>query len=344
MEIWGKLKDAISGKIADVPTIKATMLGPRAVGKTSIMASIFSDAKDKIAGTSLYFHPQGETGTTLINKKRQLMDVIEKKNSCDDKPNTGAIEASNAVAPFEFEMGILRRKKSVNIVITDYPGEYLITQPQVVNDFITESHIVMVAIDTPYLMEEGGKYNEEKNEVNRVVSFFTQHSEAIKNKMILLIPLKCERYFHENRIDDVTAKVREVYGKLVAFCKANNIACAVTPIQTLGGVEFDKFVDCNVAFSNLTKLSTYRFYGDNPGYAPMFCVQPLYYLLTYVANFYEWSKTQDAGIWKKIKGSLLSILKDDDDFMHEIKKLSGKAITDEMGFSILVSNTILNIK
>ncbi len=344
MEILGKLKDAISKKIADVPTIKATMLGPRAVGKTSIMASIFSDARDQIAGTSLYFHPLGETGTTLINKKRQLMDVIEKKKSCDDKPNTGAIEASNAVAPFEFEMGILRREKSVNIVITDYPGEYLTSQSKVVSDFIAESHIVMVAIDTPYLMEEGGRYNEEKNEVKKVISFFTEHSEAIKNKMILLVPLKCELYFHEKRIDDVTSRVNEVYADLKVFCEKNNIACVVTPIQTLGGVEFDKFVDCNVAYSNLTKLSTYSFYGENPKYLPMFCVQPLYYLLTYVANFYEWNKTQDVGIWGKIKGSLLSMLKDDDEFLHEIKKLSAKAETDNFGYSILVNNTILNIK
>lgn len=344
MEILGKLKDALSKRIADVPTIKATMLGPRAVGKTSIMASIFSDARDQIAGTSLYFRPNGETGTTLVNKKRQLMDVIEKKKSCDDKPNTGAIEASNAVAPFEFEMGILRREKSVNIVITDYPGEYLATQPNVVSDFISESHIVMVAIDTPYLMEEGGRYNEEKNEVNNVISFFTRHSEAIRNKMILFVPLKCELYFHQNRIDEVASAVKQVYADLIAFCEKNNIACAVTPIQTLGGVEFDKFIENTNPLSTLKKLSTYKFYGDNPKYAPMFCVQPLYYLLTYVANFYEWSKTQDSGIWKKIKGSLLSILKDDDDFLHEIKKLSSKAITDEMGYSILVCNTILNMK
>ena len=344
MNIWEKVKDSLSKQIAEVPTIKATMLGPRAVGKTSVMASIFSDTRDQIAGTSLYFRPQGETATNLINKKRLLMDVIEKKKNCDDKPNTGVIEASNAVAPFEFEMGMLCREKSVNIVITDYPGEYLTTQCKMVSDFIAESHIVMVAIDTPYLMEEGGKYNEEKNEANKVISFFTDHSEAIKDKMILLVPLKCELYFHENRIDEVTSTVKRVYGELTEFCEKNNIACAITPIQTLGGVEFDKFVENTNPLSTLKKLSTYKFYGNNPKYTPMYCVQPLYYLLTYVANFYEWSKTKDSGVWGKIKTSLYSILKDDDDFMHEIKKLSAKVMVDEAGFYILVNNTILNIK
>lgn len=344
MGVLDKVKDIISSKIADVPTIKATMLGPRAVGKTSVMASIFSDSREEIAGTKLYFRPQKDTSAVLTSKKLQLMNVIIKKESMADKPNTGAIEASNTVTPFDFEMGILGREKSVNISITDFPGEYLNSQPKMVSDFISGSHIVMIAIDTPYLMEEDGKYNEEKNDVSKVISFIVKHSESVKDKMILLVPLKCERYFHDNRIGEVASRMKIVYDELLSFCDKNNIACAITPIQTLGGVEFDKFVDNNNALSNLTKLSTYRFYGDNPKYTPMFCVQPLYYLLTYVANCYEWNNAQNTGFFSKLKGSLLSILKDDEDFFYEIKKLSSKVITEENGYCIAKFNTILNLK
>ena len=241
-------------------------------------------------------------------------------------------------------MGILGRDKSVNISITDFPGEYLNSQTQIVSDFIAESHIVMIAIDTPYLMEENGKYNDEKNDVSTVISFINKHSESIKDKMILLVPLKCERYFHDDRISEVTSRVKIVYDELISFCGNNNIACVITPIQTLGGVEFDKFVDNNNSFSSLTKLSTYRFYGENPKYTPMFCVQPLYYLLTYVANCYEWKNGQQNGFFTKLKGSLLSMLKDDVDFLHEIKKLSSKVITEGNGYYIAKFNTILNLK
>ena len=164
MKIVKKVKDIVSRRIADIPTIKATMLGPRAVGKTSIMASIFSESRDAIAGTSLFFRPQSSTESILVPKKLQLMDVIEKRKSVDDKPRTGAIEASNAATTFSFEMGGLGREKSADICITDYPGEYLTTHPEIVDNYISESHIVMVAIDTPYLMEEEGKYNEEINQ------------------------------------------------------------------------------------------------------------------------------------------------------------------------------------
>jgi len=202
----------------------------------------------------------------------------------------------------------------------------------------------MIAIDTPYLMECGGIYNEEKNEVNHVVSFFKNHTDSLKNKLVLLVPLKCERYFHDKTIDEVSNRIAIAYSEQISFCKENNIACAITPIQTLGGVEFDKFVDNNSAFSKLTKLSSYRFYGANPEYQPMFCVQPLYYLLTYVANFYEWSKAQPKGFFDRLKDSMTSFLKDDDEFLHEIKKLSMKANVDKFGFRIIANNSILNIK
>ena len=344
MGVFDKMKDAVGKAVITVPTIKATMLGPRAVGKTSIMASIFSDSRKEVAVTRLCFVPQESCANKLSFKKAKLQDIIIKRKEFADKPNTGAIEASSTVTTFDFDMGLKDRLKSVNISIKDFPGEYLDSKPEEVSEFIEESHIVMIAIDAPYLMEENGKYNEEKNEVNHVISFFMNHTKSLKDKFVLLVPLKCERYFHDGTIDEVADRVSEVYSALIDFCRANNIACAVTPIQTLGGVEFDKFIDNRSLISNLSKLSSYRFYGDKPEYMPMFCVQPLYYLLTYVANYYEWSKGQPKGFFDKLKGSLTSFLKDDDEFLHEIKKLSGKMKVDDLGYRILNNNTILNIK
>lgn len=344
MSFLDKMKDKLGGAISNTPLVKATMLGPRAVGKTSVMASIFSDTKEEIAGTKLYFRPQASCAGALIAKKLQLMDIINKRENIQDKPKAGAIEATNVVTSFDFEMGMKGREKTIDISIKDFPGEYLDSQQEEVSKYIAESHIVMIAIDTPYLMESDGIYNEEKNEVDRVVSFFKNHTDSLINKFILLVPLKCERYFHDMTIEDVSTKISVAYNELISFCRENNVACAITPIQTLGGVEFDKFIDNSNALSKLSKLSSYRFYGNKPEYQPMFCVQPLYYLLTYVANFYEWNKAQQKGIFDRLKDSMTSFLKDDDEFLYEIKKLSMKATVDKFGYRIVNTNTILNIK
>lgn len=344
MGIIDRIKDKISNQVTPVPSLKVTMMGPRAVGKTSVMASIFSDTRDEVAGTQLYFRPNAETAKDLNKKRLQLMYIIEQRKEITDIPQTGAIAASNTETVFTFEMGRKGRQKTVEVEIKDFPGEYLISNPQKVSQFVNESHVIMIAIDTPYLMEMDGKYNQQKNDVTGVTSFLKENESAIKDKLVLFVPLKSERYFHDSRIEKVTNEICRTYAELIDFCKRSNIACAVVPIQTLGDVEFDKFVDNDMGIGIIEKLSRFRFYGETPKYQPMFCVQPLYYLMTYVANHYEWISMQPKNIWERMKNSFASYLKNDDEFFHEIKKMAQKIVYDKKGYSVIVNNSILKIK
>lgn len=104
--------------------------------------------------------------------------------------------------------------------------------------------------------------------------FSTEHADQVRDKLVLLIPLKCERYFNDGRIDDVSRKAVEAYRRLLNFCAKANTACAVTPIKTLGGVEYSHFTDNYAAPGGVEKLSVFRFCGTKPKYAPAFCVQP----------------------------------------------------------------------
>lgn len=345
MGIFDKIKDRISEKLNETPIIKATMMGPRGVGKTSVMASIFGETRDNVAGTGLFFRPSHECSGGLYNKRLSLMNIFDKRINITDVPQAGVIAASNDVTSFSFEMGRSGRTKSIDIEIKDFPGEFLISRPDEVSNYIAESHIVIVAIDSPYLMEDDGRYNEEKNNVKGVTDFFTRHPESIQNRLILLVPLKCERYFHDGKIDVLKSKIESTYSALTKFCKESNIACAIAPIQTLGGVEFDKFVNYNNVqkYSNVSKISEYRFYEKSPKYEPMFCVQPFYYLLTYAVNYYEWYNNQPKRFISSLKGSLISALKNDKDFFSEIKKISKKILIDKMGYSIIVNNNILKL-
>lgn len=343
MKFFDDLKDILSEKLVEAPIIKATMMGPRAVGKTSVMASIFSETRDKIEGTQLYFRASENSVSELQNKRLKLMRIFEDRKELCDVPQTGVIEASNIETTFGFEMGFVGRKKTVDIQIKDFPGEFLLSKPQKVSEYIEESHIVLIAIDTPYLMEENGKYNEEKNNVSVVTDFLVNHPESIQNKLIMFIPLKSERYFHNNRMEEVKQEVTAAYSTLLDFCRLHNTACVIAPIQTLGGVEFDHFVDNQRDTGGISKLSKFRFCGSDSRYLPLFCVQPMYYLLTYVANFYAWSEGQSKNVWDRMKSSLVSVLKDNDEFFFEVKKMSKNILVDKMGYSIVVTNTILNI-
>ena len=344
MRIFNAIKDKIGGVISKVPTLNVTMMGPRAVGKTSLMVSIFSETRDTVAGAGIYFRPTIETSSVLTKKKLKLQSIFSNNTNIQDKPQTGVIEATPEETTFSFVMGKVGRAHTVKIDIKDFPGEYLSVQPEKVAEFVIESNVIMVAIDTPYLMEDNGIYNEMKNEVQLVTSFLKKNRDVIKDKMILLVPLKSERYFHDNRLEELNRKIKSAYSDLIAICREYNIACAITPIQTLGHVEFDRFVDNNISFGGITKISKYRFYGEHPNFAPMFCVQPLYYLLTYVANQYEWMTNQSTDIFESIRNTFISYLKDDNEFFYEIKKMGKHIIHNRYGYELVVTNTIFNIK
>ncbi len=321
------------------PTLKVAMMGPRGAGKTTILASIFSNAVEDFAPTKLYLRGKENTPgvAILIQRKTELTDIFNKKG------DIAGVTASNKESTFSFEIGVKGSEPVVNIDIKDFPGEYLISKKENVSRFIEESDIILLAIDTAYLMEGDASLNEEMNKVELVTTFFNNNPGLVQNKLVLLVPLKCEKFFKEGGIEDVTYKVTQTYAELLKFFKKSNIACAVTPIQTLGDVVFDNFEE-NSREVGVSKIAKYKFANDTPCYRPMFCVQPLYYLLTYVADYNEWLKTQDSGSWiENLKRKLLNMIMSNEDFNQEVKGIRRFMLTNSNGYEIIVGNSIWNI-
>lgn len=322
----------------ETPILKVTMMGPRGSGKTTILTSVFSNAVEDFAPTQLYLRGKANSSgiSTLVMRKAELTDIFARKG------NLSGVTASSKEDVFNFEIGIKGKEPVANIDIKDFPGEYLVNRSSYVNQFIEESDIIMVAIDTPYLMEGDKGLNEEMNKTHLVTDYFSRNPDVVKNKLVLLVPLKCEKYFIGHMIQDVTNRVKETYAELFNIFRSNNIACAITPIQTLGGVVFDAFED-NYRGVGVSKIAKYRFTENNPKYKPMFCVQPLYYLLTYVAGYMEWQKThRDGSLIEKVKRNLLNLLMSNAEFNQEIKNLQKFMLTETNGYEIVVRNSILS--
>lgn len=353
MSIFDKIKDAVAKTVDDVnktvinkldsatPTLSVCMMGPRSVGKTTVLTSIFYEGQSQICeGSRLYLNALDNNTAKLTDYHTMLVDAVAKKDAAN-------LPASNVMSKFLFGLGIAGRIPSVKISIQDFPGEYLTSSIQADRDevynFMSGATVILIAIDTPYLMEENGNYNNEKNKVDIVTHYLRDNSSAVRNKLVLFVPLKCERYMHEGRIEEVSHKTISVYSELISFFKENNIASFVTPIITLGGMEFDKMVDATLSLSEVSKIANYRSWEKRPEYRPLFCPQPLYYLLTYVANYYDWQQKQKKGFFDSILSSICSFLKKDEDFQLEVRKLAHYILYDKNGFMSVTKNSILNL-
>lgn len=282
------------------------MFGSRRAGKSSILASMIASfekvGKDLEHRVSL--KPTKETQLLLEGKKDELQSIFRKgigeavRWSVDENPTDNPYE-------YEFEMTIQESPKSYTINFMDIPGEWL-KSPEKEKRLIKEldnCQIIIIAVDTPHLMEENGRFNDAFNlpkDISRMI-------KGIRNKklqrMFLLVPIKCEKYYHEGRMDEVRAAIKQGYSSLLAELEKRNKkrkdeakhTVAITPILTLGGVVFDTFEKNkqglievfakNPKLGSLVfrpKVAYYKLYEKAPVFAPKFCEQPVIYLLCFI--------------------------------------------------------------
>lgn len=326
--------------------IKVCMLGARGVGKTSVLTSIFYDgnSKEGFYGTKIRLFATPDTSAELNKQRERLSDVFRHRE------NIAAIGGTSGVSEFKLQLGMLNEDANINLLITDYPGELIKTDEKYVADRIKESQVVLVAIDTPYLMEEGGIHDEEKNQTSSIKRFLINNVNNLQEKIILLVPLKCEKYLDlkknkEERndvskllADKVESKYKDVVDELK---KSGNVAVVITPILSMGGVIFDHF-DTN---SEGGTGASYKFYdgetsdGAHAKYEPLFCSQPIFYLLSFVTRQYKLRRNST-----DLLGRFLQNFENVDDFYEEMVKIDKRRLRDSNGYRVLIGKDLFFTK
>lgn len=348
--MFKKAKDATSALVGQRATMKACMMGPRAVGKTTILTSIFHNTSESIAQTKLKFVPDSDTLARMNVCRNELDSIFENGKGVTDRPTAG-ISSTSSVNLFHYEFGLKGKQTAVDLEIKDFPGEFINggLHSADVDTFIAESNAVLIAIDTPHLMEEGGRFNEAKNMSSVICQYLKNNVDADAEKLILLVPLKCEKYYYEHRMDEVNFRVKSAYKELIDYLPSTpQVACAITPILTIGGVEFDSFArsglgEIIISPAGLPDETHYKFFKPNPKLKPMYCVQPLYYILSYVTG--QYADNQKKGtVFQRFVSGLFNLFSSDMDLYTEMKTLGGFKLTDKQGYEVLCGEEMLDVK
>lgn len=287
--------------------INVFMVGGRRAGKTTVLASMTKDLNGLTAGTNLSFTTiKGKLTTALSDKCNEITDLFydirNKFFIVDDYPT---FERND----YNFGLKISGRNGSgFQIRFSDVPGEWFESglNDEEVEKAIEESQVIIIAIDTPNLMEEKdesgvGRYHNQFNKVDTITNYFKNKftTEKLKNRLILFVPLKCEKYYHKNvdqylnhNHDRVMAELAETvkkgYSELFAFFSSDNLrdncTVAITPILTIGGVDFFKFD--NVDGKRISQYM-YCMKPSDRKYEPKYCSQPALYTFIYILKLYK---------------------------------------------------------
>lgn len=286
--------------------INILMLGGKRCGKTTVLSSMCSQIDKALAGTDLRIIPKNNTAARLqeaanvIRKKLDEFNTPLIRTTVDENP-TGARQ----VYEFSFTSQSLG---NIDLTIHDIPGEWLTSNlhEQELKSLIAVSQVIIIAIDTPYLFykmttDGYGQYHEEYNKPVEIANFFRNSlsPEDIKDRMILFVPLKCERYYHLSRIaklnpsgrnymQEVCDSVSYGYKDLLRYLRStpqllNSLTIAVTPILSAGGIDFVKFETDAETGKVVSLYQKPEFLSDSEkGFSPVFCEQPILYTLVYV--------------------------------------------------------------
>ena len=189
---------------------------------------------------------------------------------------------------------------------------------QQVLSFVQKSEIVLVAVDTPYLMEANGTYHQRRNIPELIADTI---NDAWKNddstpRMVILVPIKCEKYDLSDRTELINA-TKLGYSKLLSYCQ-NFYKCAVVcaPAQTTGCVKFDHFAPLDSDEEIPSPVFSMPQSKEERGYNPRDCSQTLRYCLVYTLNRFVKIGEQGA------KGMLRKFFKLDDNFVNAARILA----------------------
>lgn len=309
------------------------MLGQRRTGKSSVLSSMITSMEKICVDTGFRFTADDDTKIYMRTKLSQLQNIFHVHKGETEfstmegyQYDTEYSVQTDADISYRFILEQINSKKKNRAFVIDFVdvrGESMTENfaPEnglSVNDRIMQSGVLIIAIDSPALMEgrlkDGvGEYHKGVNLPDDIYNHITAADAEMRKqldgkqqlmpRLVLFVPLKCEKYYYECKMGELNSRIRTGYKNLFTFLEANSeYTVVITPILTLGDVVFDHYKtrtiqlpngknrEVAITFGNdgesslrtVPKFPMFCFRNENAKFSPQYCEQPLLYVLAYV--------------------------------------------------------------
>ena len=304
--------------------VNILMLGGKRCGKTTVLASMCGQMEKAVSASALKLSikdPQTEAELARarysIQSKMNDFSTPLTRVEVDDNP-------TSAKKTYSFVLNI-SGSHDIPFKIHDIPGEWLVDDHQEeVRALVKECQVIIIAIDTPYLFSKMtskgyGIYHEEYNKPLEIANFFKNSLSVdnITDRMILFVPIKCERYYHlthcrqlniyqRDYMQELVDAISDGYQDLLDYLRStpalmNSCTMAITPILSAGGIDFVRFRRDEQTGKMVSLYQQPEFLQESEqGYQPRFCEQPLIYSLIYILNQAIEAEKNRSGFMKAI--------------------------------------------
>ena len=254
-------------------TLKVLMMGGRRAGKTSVLAGLVNtmvngDIKNLLAINDVtVLMPDQESLANKIERLKESVKSLSGKTFLVDDSKTSSFTTHS----LQFE--IPGTSNNMTIEFKDANGEFYesrasydthggapISKEQII-DAVKEADVYVIAIDTPYLMEAVNPGNElcdesinmAYNHVDDIHSYLTyiDDKDGADAKLVLFVPIKCEKWVHRGEADKVTQRIKDVYKTVFkALDDYKNLQVDIIPVETVGAIEFKEHQTAMICSNN----------------------------------------------------------------------------------------------
>ncbi|NEX17931.1 MAG: hypothetical protein C1943_15255 [Halochromatium sp.] len=309
------------------------MLGARGVGKTTLLASVYNEFDSTVKDLGLTLCPSSDTSAILQQRLAELKRQTEVFSA------TGGIDGTNSPKDFEFGLGLVGKDAELKLVFKDFPGGFIKDHPEQVKSFIDQADVVLLAIDTPAMMEAKGAWHEKINSPQMIADLFKHVlrnlEKTTKTKLVIMAPVKCESYVQRDvDANKLLLTLKENYLPLLNLLNADEflgkISVVVTPVQTLGSVRFTRIEESGPGEPRFF----FRKISPQALYQPRDVDEILKYALTFIIKKY----LDDMGFFKRIFNQMFNLSKP---FENAVNKMVRNR-KESNGFEILQGKDLLN--
>ena len=325
-------------------SLSVTVIGKQSTGKTSILVSLYQQWSKIIGETELQLIADS-TKINILDDQLAIMEALGKAAGYVE-PTKGTEDAE----AYPFGVAKPNCKPSLQINFIDYPGAYLeeADKQEFIIKALQNSSAVIVAVNTPPLMEKNGKWNTKINCPQKILWFFQQAYVDLKHpikdrKCVFLVPVKSELYMegygrrHKPCPKELYKQVCAEYAGLLKFFNSGDlsdkIACILMPVQTVGNVGFARLREEEDDGKIEPK---FLFKSWQKPYEPKDTDQIMRYLLRFLLKMHF--EARRGGIF----GPIVNIFRNDTALMEAVQKLA-LGCKESEGFGILQGRELLEL-
>ena len=261
--------------------IRALMMGGERSGKTSILAGLFDimsqSPVNDIIRTEDVTVPEtkdGELQDSLGDKISELKKILAGKRG-----KTILVDDKNTRNFWHYTLRLHLREAEdyLDIVFTDTNGEFYESggsHTAEVEALIAEADIFVIVVDTPSIMQSADRSDRlcttavcsGVNRIDGIHNFLQGLNDADGHiaKQIIFVPVKCEKWAREGRLDEVSARVEKLYETPIKALRSfSKFEIDIIPVQTAGSIVFQEYREPYLAVSPSGNVSSCCFLDDD---------------------------------------------------------------------------------